>query len=449
VKAKVLALFGAAAFTLGAAAQPRASDALASDAGTDASAADAGTAAGEPGADGYTPPDTSAAQPALQIKGYVDLGWAKAGGDGTSFAPNDERLPADYGVDTFAPAVNSRGDVASTNAGIRFTNGFLPNSVGIAGHGSFLVNTVDLDLRYSVPSAPLFFFTRLQALPRFSAQGQATTLLVEQAFARWVPLSSQELAVTVGKFDSVFGIEYLENEANLRTGITPSLVARYTTGQGLGGKAFYRLQFPKAWSAVSLNVSATNGGNMVSPLTPQNASLTGTPVLSARLGYELNLPSVEVKAGLSVMDGPRNDQSQAHVRQKALGGDLRIAAGPFELRAELVRLSQDEGAGDKVNDLGTETVVSGFDVFGGYAQAAVGFPISETLRRLSIYGRYDRRHAQFEGFQAITVDRITLGLRLDAFDLVALKGEVLKNRELVGAPSVDNDVITTSLVLTW
>jgi len=64
--------------------------------------------------DGYTPADAAAIEPALRIMGYVDFGWAKAGGDGTSFAPNDERLPADYGVDTFAPAVNSRGDVAST-----------------------------------------------------------------------------------------------------------------------------------------------------------------------------------------------------------------------------------------------------------------------------------------------------------------------------------------------
>ena len=37
-----------------------------------------------------------------------------------------------------------------------------------------------------------------------------------------------------------------ENEANLRTGITPSLIARYTTGQSLGAKAFYRMQLRQA-----------------------------------------------------------------------------------------------------------------------------------------------------------------------------------------------------------
>ena len=393
------------------------------------------------GSEGYTPP--ADAQPALRIFGYVDLGWARAQGNGTSFAPGDTRIPADYGVDTFAPAVNSRGDVASTDSGNVFTNGFLPHSVGIGGHPSFLVNTVDLDVRYIAPAAPVMLFTRAQFLPRFSSSGEQTQVLIEQAFARIVPFASQELALTLGKSDSVFGIEYLENEANLRTGITPSLIARYTTGQGLGAKAFYRRQIPALWSAVSINVAATNGGTLVDTLSPQSASQTGTPSFSGRLGYELNLPSLEVKLGVSAMDGPRNDQSQPGVRQKSVGADLRVVYSFFELRGEALRLKQDEGAGDKINGLGTHSVVSGFEVWGGYAQLSVSF------WKLALYGRYDRRHAQFEGFVPITVDRITGGARLDLLENLAVKGEVLKNRELEGAPSVDNDVLTSSLIYTW
>ena len=255
------------------------------------------------------------------------------------------------------------------------------------------------------------FFTRLQFLPRFSPAGESTTLLVEQAFARVVPFASQELALTLGKSDSVFGIEYLENEANLRTGITPSLIARYTTGQGLGGKVFYRLQLGRLWSAVSVNLAATQGGTLIETLQPQSASLTGTPAFSGRLGYELNLPALEVKIGISALDGPRNDQSQPGVRQKAVGGDLRVVFGPVELRGEVIRLTQDEGAGDKVNGLGTHTLVSKFDVAGGYGQLALGFDVKG--KRIAIYGRYDRRHAWFEGFVPITVDRITGGVSTD------------------------------------
>src|SRR5205823_62819 len=96
--------------------------------------------------EGYTPP--SQAPPSFSINGYVDVGFAKAQGNGTSFAPYDESVPADYGVDTFAPAVNSRGDVASINSNGRFVNGFLPRSVGIGGNASLLVNTLDIALNY-------------------------------------------------------------------------------------------------------------------------------------------------------------------------------------------------------------------------------------------------------------------------------------------------------------
>ena len=64
--------------------------------------------------------------------------------------------------------------------------------------------------------------------------------MLEQAFGRIAPIKSAELAISVGKFDSVFGIEYLENQANFRIGITPSLLARYTTGTSVGIKVFYR-----------------------------------------------------------------------------------------------------------------------------------------------------------------------------------------------------------------
>src|SRR5205085_5435139 len=244
--------------------------------------------------------------------------------------------------------------------------------------------------------------------------------------------------------DSVFGIEYLEDEVNRRTCIPPSLIARYTTGQGLGGKVFYRLQLGRLWSAVSVNLAATQGGTLIETLQPQSASLTGTPAFSGRLGYELNLPALEVKIGVSALDGPRNDQSQPGVRQKAVGGDLRVVFGPVEIRGEVIRLRQDEGAGDKVNGLGPHTLVSQFDVAGGYGQLALGFDVKG--KRIAIYGRYDRRHAWFEGFVPITVDRITGGVRVDLLESFAVKGEYLRNRELEGAPQVDNDVLTSSLV---
>jgi hypothetical protein len=400
--------------------------------------------------EGYTPPSEGpGAPPAVQINGYVDVGWANAQGDGTSFPPGDTRIPADYGVDPFAPAVNSRGDVASTEAGGRFTNGFLPHSVGIGGRPSFLINTVAVDLKYSAPSAPLTIFTRVLALPRFGPQGDATRVVVEQAFGRVVPFDAQELALAVGKFDSVFGIEYLDNQANIRTGITPSLVARYTTGQSVGAKLFYRLQLAPLWSALSINMAATNSGNFVDALQTPDISLTGAPVGTARLGYELNLPRVQVKLGASGMYGPRNDQHFRGAIQRAHGADLRVAVAGVYLNVEAVNVYEEEG-GAKENGSGSFPVASEFHVRGFYAQLAWALAIDAgPLHKLTPYGRYEQRHAWFEGYTPITVDRITGGLRADLWDSVIVKGEYLVNRELEGAPTVANNVMTASVVYSW
>src|SRR5205085_985780 len=126
------------------------------------------------------------------------------------------------------------------------------------------------------------------------------------------------LAVSVGKFDSVFGIEYLDNQANFRIGVTPSLIARYTTGQSVGVKAFYRVQIIPTSSAVSLNVATTNSGTFVDSLQAPARSLTGVPVATARLGYELNLERTSFKLGASASYGPRNDQTDGSSRKQTL-----------------------------------------------------------------------------------------------------------------------------------
>jgi hypothetical protein len=418
-----------------------------------AARADEAEPTGEPinDSEGYTPPPEATS--ALSINGYVDVGFAKAQGDGTSFAPGDTRVPLDYGVDGFAPAVNSRGDAASTDPGPgRIVNGFLPRSAGIGGRPSFLLNTLDVDIKYLPPGAPVMVFSRVQFVPRFFGLGDGgdgTRVVVEQAFGRLVPFDSQELALSVGKFDSVFGIEYLDNQANIRTGVTPSLIARYTTGQSIGAKLFYRLQIAPIASALSLNVAVTNSGNFVEVLQPPDANLTGAPVGSGRLGYELNAAVLQAKLGASAMVGPRNDQPERSAQQRAYGADLRIAVAGLYLNAEYLRVDEGQG-GAKTTSVGSFPFASAFWARGGYVQLAYALALDlGPLRKLTVYARYDRRHAWFEGNTPITVDRLTGGLRLDLWESLILKGEVLDNREIAGAPTVAHTVLTTSLVYSW
>jgi hypothetical protein len=294
-------------------------------------------------------------------------------------------------------------------------------------------------------------FARVQSLPRYGSAGSESRLLVEQAFGRVTPFESQELAISVGRFDSVFGIEYLENEANLRTGVTPSLIARYTTGWPIGAKLFYRVQIAPLWSSISLNVAATNSAPFVDALQAPEISLTGSLFGSGRLGYELNLPHVQLKLGASAMTGPRNDQGDAAAGQRALSADARLALGGVSLTAEFIHLDQQAGTGaDKRTGLGPQTLASEFHVRGGYVTLAYELPWhGGALHKLTPYVRGEQRHAWFEGFTPLTVRRLTGGLRLDLWDMLALKAEYLRNIEAEGAPTVDNDVFTASAVWTF
>lgn len=391
----------------------------------------------------------------LVVTGYVDVGFAKAQGDGTSFHPADTRAPLDYGVDPFAPAVNSRGEAASTDPGVdasgnpRFVNGFLPRSAGIGGTPSFLINTANADFRYTSPELPVMVFTRVQLVPRLEGTGELTRLFLEQAFGRIAPIKSAELAISVGKFDSVFGIEYLENQANFRIGITPSLLARYTTGTSTGVKLFYRFQLIAISSAISINASATNSGTFVEALQGPSRSLTGVPVGTARLGYELNLARLSVKLGASAERGPRNDQNDRGAMQFLYGFDLRVFVAGVTLMGEFVKVDEDEGNPNKLTGTGTYTFTSDFYAQGFWLQAAYELPLPIAPFRITPYARYEQRHGEFVGFASIAVDRLTAGVNVGLGENLIVKGEYLVNRELEGAPTVANNVVTSSVVWTW
>jgi hypothetical protein len=294
-------------------------------------------------------------------------------------------------------------------------------------------------------------FLRGQALPRWNGHGSETQFLLQQAFGRITPLPSQELSISVGRFDSVFGIEYLENESNLRVGITPSLIARYTTGHPIGLKVFYRFQIPSILSAFSINAAATNHGSEVDSLQVESLSFTGVPVASARLGYELNLLGTELKLGVSGLYGPRNDQQDSSVTQRQLGLDGRLYVGPVSLTAEYVNVKQDPAtAPPKVTGTGVYTIASGFQAHGFYLTLAYALPVhGRVLSGVTLYGRYDRRKGGFEGTPQLLTSRWTVGGRVDLWGVLALKVEGLFNRENAGAPTVDNDVFTTSAVFSF
>ena len=186
-------------------------------------------------------------------------------------------MPADYGVDTFAPAVNSRGDVASIDAGGRVTNGFLPRSVYIAGRPSFLLNTVNQDLRYQAPHVPVMAFVRAQVLPRWGGDGagNVTPLFVEQAFGRVTPIEGREFFIAGGKFDSVFGIEYLENPRSIEPGSRRRCSRATRPAPRWASRRSTASRSRRSGRRSASTSRPPTASNFVEALQPTDASLTG------------------------------------------------------------------------------------------------------------------------------------------------------------------------------
>ena len=82
---------------------------------------------------------------------------------------------------------------------------------------------------------------------------------VDIAQVEWLPTESQRTSIFVGKMDPVFGIEYRDRKSDQRFGITPSLMARYTTGTALGLEAAHASSGSDDW--LVLAVALTNGSN--------------------------------------------------------------------------------------------------------------------------------------------------------------------------------------------
>jgi hypothetical protein len=136
------------------------------------------------------------------------------------------------------------------------------------------------------------------------------------------------------------------------------------------------------------------------------------------------------------------------VHQTQLGADARLTAGWFSLSGEYVRARDGAGtAPGKQTGVGDFFYASGFAMTGLYGTLALAVPVEgEALRTATVYGRYDRRAAEFHGFGGILTSRYTVGTRLDFWSVLALKAEYLFNRENAGAPRVDNDVFAASAV---
>lgn len=382
--------------------------------------------------------------PAVTVSGYVDFGFFAVGGDGSGVVQDlgtNRRYPVEgtqfawvFLGDLLAPAVNTRGEPASLGnlPGVDRTD-----SINSTGAPSFIVNEVNLTLTGALADNALATAS-VDFLPRSGREfSLGDAFEVDLAQLEWMPGPARRTSIFVGKVDSVIGLEYRERKARQRFGITPSLIARYTTGTPLGLKVRSKLG-QGGWLVIA--AALTNGSSSIEQFHfyDEIDSNTGKTV-SGRLSARLPLP-VWLELGVS---GSFGAQDRSPNNDKALwffGPDLIGHLGNLDLKAQWLTGGS---PGDAVND------VYGLDLHGGgYLEGDYMFGPS-----LGALGRIEYRHALVwlgnERAYLTKSWRATVGLRWVWSDRAVIRAEYLHNGEYGGVPSIPNDVFTSSLVLSY
>ncbi|MEP6653316.1 MAG: hypothetical protein ABJA82_08155 [Myxococcales bacterium] len=384
--------------------------------------------------------------PAVNWSGYIDFGLFVPQGNGSGYVQDvgHERLNrAPYTSynwvflgDILAPTVNTRGEAADLGNAPGVSRFDSINSRGAPG---FVLNEVNLRLT-ARPAPTAILSASVNLVPRTGNDFALGDVLdVDLAQLEWLPTESQRTSIFVGKVDSVLGIEYRDRKSNHRFGVTPSLIARYTTGTALGLKV--RSKFGQDdWLVIA--AALTNGSNTTEQFhfydeLDSNAAKTG----SGRLSVRLPLPiQAQVELGFSGSYGAQDRTTSNQHAMWFFGPDLLAEVGPVVIKAQWLK---GRAPGDPTQQ------AYQLDLHGG------GYVEVDAMLTSSwgVLGRAEYRDA----FVALDLDRAYLtkswratgGIRCVMSRWAAVKAEYLRNGEYGDVPQVRNDVFTSSLVLSY
>jgi hypothetical protein len=330
--------------------------------------------------------------------------------------------------DPWGNPVNAQND--SADLGLDRTNIARFDPIQSHGKPSFLVNMMNLGMAASVGSE-LFFESSFDFQPRQGNLGSSGDQFdVDLAYLEWVPFKALDLHVFAGKFESTFGIEYRNRKAPDRFGITPSLIGRYTTGTLTGLK----LRGSFFDQRLTINVGLSNGGTFTEQFAHffNEIDANGGKTVSGRVSFLLPLP-VTAELGVSGEAGAQDGQPSDAAVQWLLGADLRVAAGDFTFKGEILRGHADGGGVSQAPRI---------HVTGWYAEGDW-----QVLPWMGVLARVDRRKADLLAFPNLYLTdllRVTGGLHFDISWNLAARLEYLHLIEVSG-PELADDVFTSSL----
>lgn len=372
------------------------------------------------------------------ITAYIDVGWFAVTGNGAGVRPDTgHREVRDYGLvpaqwvligDPLSTAVNSLGEPADLGA----TRAIQDDTINSEGHPSFVVNSLALAIGRTIARG--FSISALaELLPR---PGQ-DVLDVQLAHIDYRPTNQHDLVLSVGKIDSVLGVEYRSQDAPRRLTVTPSLACRYICGRpfGVSGRLVE--------GRLSASASITNGDNFDDRFEPSKQyAFNAVPTMAGHLQWMLPVGQ-GLEVGVSGAVGPQDQQTSTKLVQWHYGIDLRLRdLHGVDVTAELVQGKQ-PGANAMSTvpcDVAECLTYKAAYLLGSYR--ATGW--------LTPYARIDWRSARHQdGIDFLYVTRslrTTIGFNADITSRIIVKAEYTANREL-GTFQFPNDVVTTSLVV--
>jgi hypothetical protein len=390
-------------------------------------------------------------RPSVTVAGYADFGFFAAQGDGSGIMRDNGNklfpsMAGQYGWvflgDILAPTMNSRGEAADLGeaAGApRF------DSVHSHGNPSFIINEINMTMNAGLGEHVLSTAS-VNFMPRTGHDFSIGDFMeVDIAQVEWTPTQSGKTSIFVGKFDSVLGIEYRDRKANQRFGITPSLLARYTTGTALGLKI--RSKFGASdWLTVAGAV--TNGSNTTEQFhfydeVDSNAGKTA----SGRISVKYPGDAFELELGVSGSYGAQDRARDSSGAMWFAGVDLLGHMGSVDIKAQWLK---GEAPGNPMD------AAYGLKLHQG-AYLELDWMLT---RYFGLIGRGEFRDAlvwlgdpgAVEGANRAYLTkswRATVGAKAVLHQKIALKAEYLRNGEYGGIPGIANDVFTSSLLFSF
>lgn len=407
------------------------------------------------------PTETIAPPPPWETKlrwnGYVDVGFFGTTGDGAGHVQDVGHVlfPQYDGVgwvfhgDPLATAVNSRGEPADTGSTGGASRAIVFDSIDSGGKPTFLVNEVNLDLTVA-PHRKVWVLASVDLVPRGRAISDTRGINlgdfmeVDLAFVNWTAHDENGhiIELQAGKVDSVMGVEYRIQESPDRFGIAPSLIFRYLGGHPVGIKLRSRHWEEK----LNVAVSVTNGSHFVEtfPFHDERDS-NAFKTVAGRVGVHHEGEDATIEVGSSALFGAQDQQpTDTGVWQWQLAGDVVVSWRDFELRAEYTR---GRARGDSMSAVPCDRAPC-LRFQGAYGELAyrianwVGFGFRVDWR--------DADHRAGNEFVYVSdLVRTTAMARFEIDRFAIIKAEYTHTHELFGRPRIDNDVVTSSAVVTW